>query len=107
MEQALASIWAEVLGIDEVGVDDNFFEVGGNSLLIVRVRARIREQLGRDVSLVDLFLHPTVGRLAVALTAADGAGHDLETVRERTTAQKSARQRLADRRTTAVQRRTS
>src|SRR5690606_24920076 len=55
LEQALAAIWCEVLGLQKVGVDEPFFELGGHSLLLARVRALMREQLGIDVDMVDLF----------------------------------------------------
>jgi aryl carrier-like protein len=63
-EQAVADVWGEVLGREKVGVHDNFFEVGGSSLLLVRIHARLREVLGREVTMVQLFRHPTVQALA-------------------------------------------
>ena len=64
VEAALAEVWREVLGVEAVGREDGFFELGGHSLLIVRLQARLRERLGREVSIVDLFRHPTVAALA-------------------------------------------
>ena len=69
MERTVAAVWAEVLGTEQVGVDDNFFEIGGNSLLLARVAAGLRTALGRDVRIVELFRHPTVAALAAALSA--------------------------------------
>ncbi|MES1243272.1 MAG: MupA/Atu3671 family FMN-dependent luciferase-like monooxygenase [Acidobacteriota bacterium] len=63
-EQAIAAVWQEALGRERVGVHDNFFEAGGNSLLLVQVHARLREALGREVTMVQLFRHPTVHALA-------------------------------------------
>jgi natural product biosynthesis luciferase-like monooxygenase protein/FkbM family methyltransferase len=63
-EQAVAAVWQGVLGRERIGIHDNFFEVGGNSLLLVQVHARLREALGRDVTMVQLFRHPTVQALA-------------------------------------------
>jgi natural product biosynthesis luciferase-like monooxygenase protein/FkbM family methyltransferase len=63
-EQAVAAVWQSVLGRERIGIHDNFFEVGGNSLLLVQVHARLREALGRDVTMVQLFRHPTVQALA-------------------------------------------
>jgi len=68
-ERAIAGIWREVLGRPEVGIDDNFFDLGGHSLLLVRVQRRLRELLDRDLPLVELFRHPTVGALAGHLSA--------------------------------------
>ncbi len=63
-EQAVADVWREVLGREKVGIHDNFFEVGGSSLLLVRIHARLREVLGREVTMVQLFRNPTVQSLA-------------------------------------------
>ncbi len=103
LEAQLAAIWSQVLGLDgrgdgALGVDDNFFEVGGNSLLVVQVRSLIRDRLGREVSLVDLFRNPTVGRLAASLHEEPPAAARLAEVRQRSAGQREARQRLAERR---------
>jgi FkbM family methyltransferase len=63
-EQSVADVWREVLGREKVGIHDNFFEVGGSSLLLVRIHARLREILGREVTMVQLFRNPTVQSLA-------------------------------------------
>ncbi|MGW4966247.1 amino acid adenylation domain-containing protein [Nonomuraea sp. NPDC004186] len=67
LEQAIARIWREVLGTSRVGARDNFFDLGGNSLLIVRVQSRLEELLGREVTLVRLFQYPTIEALAQSL----------------------------------------
>ncbi|KAB8141160.1 amino acid adenylation domain-containing protein [Chloroflexia bacterium SDU3-3] len=64
LEQQIAAIWQDVLRIERVGVDDSFFDLGGHSLLMAQVHARLREQLGREVAMLDLFRFPTVGALA-------------------------------------------
>jgi amino acid adenylation domain-containing protein len=74
VEEALASIWAELLGVERVGRRDNFFELGGHSLLAVRVISRIRQVLETEVVLAHVFSHPTVESLAARLTGADD-GH--------------------------------
>ncbi|MFC9249713.1 amino acid adenylation domain-containing protein, partial [Streptomyces sp. NPDC057136] len=66
-EELLAGIWAEVLGVDQVGADDNFFEVGGHSLLATQVVSRIREAFTAEVPLSALFDQPTVRELAPLL----------------------------------------
>ena len=64
LEDAVANIWCEVLGVPRVGVEENFFDLGGHSLLLTRVQALIRDRLGREVSLLDLLTHTTVRTLA-------------------------------------------
>ncbi|MEV7242588.1 non-ribosomal peptide synthase/polyketide synthase [Streptomyces sp. NPDC093248] len=64
-ERILAAIWAELLGVDQVGVDDNFFMLGGDSILSIQVVSRARTA-GLALSPRDLFRHPTVAELAAA-----------------------------------------
>ena len=66
-EEKLAAIWQELLGLEQVGVNDNFFEIGGHSLLAMRVISSIRRELEAELAIKDLFLHPTVSELAVLL----------------------------------------
>ena len=66
-EEALAEIWAEVLGLDEVGVYDHFFELGGHSLLVTQTIARVRETFEIDLPLRTLFESPTIAEFAVVL----------------------------------------
>lgn len=72
-ERTVADVWQEVLGISSVGVDDNFFEAGGHSLLAAQVLTRLNESFGRDLSLRDLFEAPTIAGLAKSLEATNGA----------------------------------
>ncbi|MEU8530982.1 non-ribosomal peptide synthetase, partial [Streptomyces sp. NPDC048629] len=66
-EEALARLWAEVLGVDRVGATDNFFELGGHSLLATQVASRIREAFELEIPLSALFDHPTVRGLAAVV----------------------------------------
>ncbi|HEY9068578.1 MAG TPA: methyltransferase, partial [Burkholderiaceae bacterium] len=63
-EQLLARIFGELLNLEQVGSDDNFFDLGANSLLMVRANGMLREALQAQVSLVDMFRYPTVALLA-------------------------------------------
>ncbi|MCB1057986.1 MAG: AMP-binding protein, partial [Acidobacteria bacterium] len=62
-EAALAALWAELLGIEAVGVDDDFLDLGGHSLMATRLLARLRREHGVELELQDLFAAPTVARL--------------------------------------------
>jgi len=73
LEQTIASIWQEMLRVERVGLDDNFFDLGGHSLLVVQMRNRIRASLGRDLPVTAFFQFPTVRALAGHL---GGARHD-------------------------------
>jgi len=68
LERTIAGIWQEVLQVDRVGLHDNFFDLGGHSLLLARVHSRIRENLGREVPMVDLYRYPTIDSLTRHLT---------------------------------------
>ncbi|MFE3031376.1 amino acid adenylation domain-containing protein [Streptomyces canus] len=68
IERVVAKAWAEALGLDRVGVDDDFFQLGGHSLLVTRIVARIRSA-GYDTSVGDLFDRPTVAGVAEQIEA--------------------------------------
>ncbi|MFI0908786.1 SDR family oxidoreductase, partial [Streptomyces sioyaensis] len=72
LERTLGDMWQQLLGIDQVGMDDSFFALGGHSLIATRVVARISEQLGVHVPLHELLTHPTVAGLAALVRDARG-----------------------------------
>jgi amino acid adenylation domain-containing protein len=69
LERRLAAIWADALAVDRVGVRDNFFALGGNSLRAVRVAARITTAEGRPITAAQIVAAPTVAELAVLVAA--------------------------------------
>ncbi|WP_109509646.1 non-ribosomal peptide synthetase [Nocardioides speluncae] len=66
-EEVVARAWAAAIGSADFGIDDNFFDVGGSSLDLLRVRADLSGAFDRQIAVVDLFLHPTVRTLAAHL----------------------------------------
>ncbi|WBB69504.1 amino acid adenylation domain-containing protein [Micromonospora sp. WMMD812] len=77
-EELIAGIWREVLERDRVGVTDNFFDIGGHSLALAAVHARLTAATGRSITMLDLFRHPTIRALAASL---DGAADRPELAR--------------------------
>ncbi|MFF0223660.1 amino acid adenylation domain-containing protein [Streptomyces sp. NPDC004629] len=73
-ERAVARIWSAALWADEVGAHDDFFELGGDSLIATRVALRLQEEFALEVPVQALFTHTTVQALARALTAARRSG---------------------------------
>ncbi|AOJ64620.1 hypothetical protein WJ32_18765 (plasmid) [Burkholderia ubonensis] len=63
-ETVIAEIWREVLEVPEVRAQDNFFDLGGHSILLSVVGEHIARRLGKSVALLDMFSHPTVRALA-------------------------------------------
>ncbi|MEM7354986.1 MAG: beta-ketoacyl synthase N-terminal-like domain-containing protein, partial [Acidobacteriota bacterium] len=74
-ERAIAEAWRRVLGVETVGLDDNFFDVGGHSLLTLEVQQRLEETFGRSLPVVDLFRFPTIRTLATHLRGEVGQLH--------------------------------
>jgi len=68
VERKIASIWSEVLHRDRIGLLENFFDIGGHSLLVIQLHARLCERFGGDLALVDLFRLPTVESQAAHLS---------------------------------------
>ncbi|NHZ33325.1 non-ribosomal peptide synthetase [Massilia rubra] len=66
IEESVAALWRELLGVDRVGRDDHFFELGGHSLMAVQLASRLHALLGVDVPLRHLFAHPTLAQFAAA-----------------------------------------
>ncbi|WP_405169073.1 non-ribosomal peptide synthetase [Paenibacillus sp. FSL H3-0286] len=64
LEIELGQIWKDILRISEVGIEDNFFEIGGHSLLVIKVRSKVLEKLHKNISMMDLFRFSTIQSLA-------------------------------------------
>jgi acyl carrier protein len=66
-EKIIADLWKEILELDRVGRDDNFFDLGGNSLDTIKVSHRLKEEFVKDIPIIIIFRHPTVRSIAAYL----------------------------------------
>jgi acyl-coenzyme A synthetase/AMP-(fatty) acid ligase/acyl carrier protein len=73
MERVIAQAWKDALAVDDVGLNENFFDLGAHSLMVAEVHMQLQQMLGREISLVDLFQFPTVTALANHLNGAETA----------------------------------
>jgi acyl carrier protein len=81
IENQIATIWQDILGIEKVGIYDSFFDLGGHSLLAIQVLSRLRETFQLELSMGDLlFENPTVAGLAEAISQKTPPTEDLETI---------------------------
>jgi acyl carrier protein len=71
LQEVIVNVWQQTLQIDKVGVNDNFFDLGGHSLLIVRVHQLLKEKVEKPISLTDLYRFPTIHTLTEFLNAGD------------------------------------
>ncbi|MFL0800290.1 MAG: LLM class flavin-dependent oxidoreductase [Agarilytica sp.] len=69
LQTTIVNIWQDTLKLDKVGVNDNFFDLGGHSLLIVRVHQLLKQQVDKPISLTDLYRFPTIGTLTEFLNS--------------------------------------
>jgi amino acid adenylation domain-containing protein len=72
IEKTIVETWKEVLSLDQVGVEDNFFDLGGTSLKVIMAMSKLNVLLGREVPVVAMFRYPTVRTMAVFLSREDG-----------------------------------
>ena len=72
-EENLGRIWSEILGAERIGASDHFLELGGHSLLATQVIARVRERMGVELSLRDVFENPVLGELAARIEQGSSA----------------------------------
>jgi hypothetical protein len=70
VEKTIASVWQKALNLEKIGIHDNFFEIGGHSLLLVTVHSQLQEILNNaELSTLDLFRYPTINSLAEYLSS--------------------------------------
>jgi acyl carrier protein len=88
IERTITGVWQELLQIDKVGVNDNFFDLGGHSLLLIRVMNKLQEMFNKELSIVYMFLHPTIKDLARLVTKEKEEETSFEKVFDRAQKQK-------------------
>lgn len=71
-EKTIADLWKETLKLEAVSIDENFFDLGGHSLLIVQLHSKLKEKISVPISLTDLYQYPTIRTLSDHLSAGDG-----------------------------------
>ena len=76
VETIIATIWQDLLGIEQLGIHDNFFDLGGNSLIGLKMIARLKQELLIDIPIVSLFEGPTVSALARLIGQGSGEAAD-------------------------------
>jgi hypothetical protein len=74
VEERIAAVWQELLGLRTVGRNDNFFDLGGHSLLVLQAQQQLQAALGWRLSVVDMFRYPTIRALAAHITPAGEGG---------------------------------
>ena len=105
LEQTIVTVWQTVLNLEKVGIDRNFFEIGGNSLAIAQVYSKLKNALSSEIenylSIVDLFKYPTIRSLAKYLNQAqETAVEDPELVKQLAAGKTRLKQRLQKSKTT-------
>ena len=90
LEQIIATVWQQVLHLEKVGVEDNFFAVGGHSLLMIQAQNKLREVVDREVSMMEMFKYPTISSLAKYLSEYPEEKSSLGQSQERVKKQKDA-----------------
>lgn len=97
LETAIGELWQRILKVPKVGLDDNFFDLGGDSLLLVAVHSNLQKLLQRELALTDLFEFTTIRKLAHRLTKAETA--PVSAAQDRALRQRDAFTKLRARRT--------
>ncbi len=81
VERSIAAVWQDVLCVEDVSVHDNFFDLGGHSLLMIQAQEKLSRAFGRKIPLIDLFTHTTISALARHLSSNGHAGESRQTSR--------------------------
>ncbi|MEK6283066.1 MAG: amino acid adenylation domain-containing protein [Acidobacteriota bacterium] len=98
IERRVAEIWQQVLQVEELGVNDNFFDLGGDSLLMLRVHSKLKETFMTEISMVDTFQHPTIATIARHLSQTPAEPVPVEARKERVETHRKTVERQRQRR---------
>ncbi len=90
VEKTITSIWQEVLHLETVGINDNFFDLGGHSLLTLQIQSKLQQLFPKNVLITDLFKYPTISSLANYLSKNQSQKDSFEGIRGRAEKQKAA-----------------
>ena len=90
MERKVAAIWQDLFEVDSLSFDENFFDLGGHSLLLLRAHQRLRETVRGDLSIVAMLQHPTIRTLARHLSGVEKGSAAFDAIRERARRQRAA-----------------
>jgi acyl carrier protein len=90
LEESITEVWKEVLQLDKVGINDNFFDLGGNSLLMVKVHKKLQELFKKEYQLVELFKYSSVSALAQFLGEPGKTDNSYQDISDRARKQKQA-----------------
>ena len=97
MESRVAEVWKEVLGLDNIGTRDNFFDLGGNSLLLITLTGRLQQKLQRDISILEIFRDPTISSFVARLGDQGGDSSAYDHVHERAARRRASMNRRKSR----------
>lgn len=94
VERIIVQIWQEILQVDKVGIYDNFFDLGGHSLLIIQLNSKLKSVFNRNIAVTDIFKNPTIAYLANYITQGDSERAFLDETKSRV----AMRQQMMNRR---------
>ena len=95
IEQLISTIWEELLGIEQIGIHDNFFSLGGDSFLLIQAKQKLQAELSRSIPSVDLFEYPTISSLATYLNQAGSSSTRSEQPPHKNVSDRASKQREA------------
>lgn len=98
LQETIVSTWQAVLGLEKIGLDDNFFDIGGHSLLVVEVLSKLRELIDEPVKMIDMFRFPTIRQFSNYLVEDEADSSKLADSEDRAKARKNARKNTMNRR---------